>query len=82
MDDILVAAEKQSALQETSQGIISAVQNTVFTVAKKKIQQLHPWKYLECKITEQTITPQTFATKRLSTRCSNFWEQSSGFDHY
>lgn len=38
MDDILVAAENYPALQETSRGIISAVQNTVFTVAKEKIQ--------------------------------------------
>lgn len=66
MDDILVAAEHEASLQETSDQVISAVQEAGFTVVKEKIQQLLPWKYSGYKITETDHNTTNASTERQS----------------
>lgn len=64
MDDIRIGAENHPALWKLpTTDIISSGQNAGVTGTKEKIQQLPSWKYLEYKITEQTITHQTLQLK-------------------
>lgn len=59
MDDILIAAESKRTAQKVKQQVIQAVSTKGLKIAEEKIQETPPWKYLEWKISEQNIQPQS-----------------------
>ena len=50
MDDILIAAESKQTAQEVKQQVVQAGSKAGLKIAKEKIQETPPWRYLGWKI--------------------------------
>ncbi|NWT53525.1 POK11 protein, partial [Erythrocercus mccallii] len=63
IDDVLVCAPDDIALQHTLDLVVKALTSAGFQLQKDKLQKVPPWRYLGLKITEWTVVPQKLETK-------------------
>ncbi|KFW79905.1 hypothetical protein N305_01443, partial [Manacus vitellinus] len=64
MDDVLICAKSQSAVDKTLNSTISALKDKGLEISPEKVQREAPWRYLGLQITKKAIKPQTVEIDR------------------
>ncbi|KFW80464.1 hypothetical protein N305_10191, partial [Manacus vitellinus] len=68
MDDVLISAKTQLAVEKTLNSTISVLSDKGLEISPEKVQREAPWRYLGLQITTKTIRPQSMSIdKRVQT---------------